>query len=137
MEAPKRYETYSYEETQDYVTNPYQGAYFQFYTSDPYALAEAAEDNPDCKMVLVAFNLDDEWEMEVIPEEKMDDLRQTLMEAERLGLSAIVRAAYGFDGAVIDPEFSILLGHIEQIAGVINENKTCVTGVQVLPRGRR
>ena len=130
MEAPKRYETYSYEETQDYVTNPYQGAYFQFYTSDPYALGKAAEDNPDCKMVLVAFNLDDEFDVEIIPEEKMNDLRQTLTEAERLGLSVIVRAAYGFDGAVIDPEFSILLGHIEQIAGVINENKTCVAGVQ-------
>ena len=130
MEKEKKYETYFYEETQEYVKNPYQGLYFQFTTKDPYALQQEAEKNPDCTMVLVAFNLDDEFDTEVIPDEKMDDLRQTLQEAERLGLSVIVRSAYDFSGEIIEPEFSILLGHIEQIAEVINENKTCVAGVQ-------
>lgn len=126
----KQYETYSYKESNEYIKNPYQGPYFQFYTTEPTELERYAEENPECTMVLVAFNLDDEYDMEVIPEEKLEDLRQTLLEAEKLGLSVIVRAAYDFSGKTVDPEFSILLAHIEQIAAVINENKTSVAGVQ-------
>jgi len=130
MEKEKELVTYVYTETQEYIQNPYQGPYFQFYTTEPEKLAQHAKERPDCTMVLVAFNLEDEYSMEQIPTEKMEDLRNTLKEAETLGLSVIVRAAYDFSGEKIDPEFSVMLSHIEQMATVINEHKTCVAGVQ-------
>lgn len=126
----KKYTIYDFEETKEYIKNPYQGPYFQFYTKYPEKLEEESKKNPDCTMVLVGYNLDDEYEMEIIPQEKLEDLHQTLGEIERLGLSAIVRVAYDFIGEMRDPEFSILLGHIEQIAPIINEHKSCIAGVQ-------
>lgn len=126
----KQFLTYTYTENKNVVKNPYQGPYFQFYTTHPEELKDYAKERPDCTMVLVAYNLDDEYNMEQIPEDKKADLENTLKEAEALGLSVILRAAYDFSGEELDPEFSIILSHIEQIAEIVNKHKTCVAGVQ-------
>lgn len=89
------------------MENPFQGVYFQCPTWDTERLYAAAEENPDCRMVLLTFLLDDEMEMDVIPEEKMQDLKNALQIARKQGLSVIFRAAYDFSG-----EYELSLIHI-------------------------
>ena len=71
---------------------------FQCSTGDPDRLYDVAEEHPDYDVVLLTFLLDDEREMEVIPNDKMRDLEHTLQIAQELGLSVIFRAAYDFIG---------------------------------------
>ena len=52
------------------------------------------------------------------------------MTAKELGFSCIFRAAYDFAGQPEDPEFSIILSHIDQIAERLNPYKSCIAGVQ-------
>lgn len=126
------YEKYNYIESENIVKNQYSGTYTQAGTSQSsldYLKTELAE-NPEISMVLFAYNLDDEWEMEKIPKEKLDNLENSLSFAEKFGIPVIVRAAYDFKGEQRDPEFPIILSHIKQISEVLNRHKDCIAGVQ-------
>ena len=121
---------FTYRESGSRVANPFQGVYFQCSTGDPDRLYDVAEEHPDYDVVLLTFLLDDEREMEVIPNDKMRDLEHTLQIAQELGLSVIFRAAYDFIGEYEDPEFEIMLKHIRQTGQVLNAYKSCIAGVQ-------
>ena len=121
---------FTYRESGSRVANPFQGVYFQCSTGDPDRLYDVAEEHPDYDVVLLTFLLDDEREMEVIPNDKMRDLEHTLQIAQELGLSVIFRAAYDFIGEYEDPEFEIMLKHIRQTGQVLNTYKSCIAGVQ-------
>lgn len=112
------------------VENPFQGAYFQCSAGEPGRMYDVMEEHPDYRVVLLTFLLDDESELDVIPKEKMQDLKNALQTAEDLGLSVIFRAAYDFTGEYEDPEFEIMLKHIRQIGAVLNSYKNCMMGVQ-------
>ncbi|MDD3221592.1 MAG: DUF4832 domain-containing protein [Lachnospiraceae bacterium] len=122
--------TVTYEESNELIQNPFQGTYFQWYTGDPEGLYNVVEAHPDYRVVLLAYNLEDEVEMAKLPEDKIRDLENALRIAEELNLSVIFRAAYDFSGQYEDPEFDVMLGHIEQISPVLNAHKECLMGVQ-------
>ncbi|EGB91733.1 DUF4832 domain-containing protein [Clostridium sp. D5] len=121
---------FTYEESSQMTANPFQGTYFQCSTGDLGRLYDVVEEHPDYRVVLLTFLLDDERELDVIPEEKMQDLRNALKAAEDLGLSVIFRAAYDFTGEYEDPDFEIMLKHIRQTGAVLNTYKSCIMGVQ-------
>lgn len=123
-------EIYSFQESETDVPNPFQGTYFQVYTGYAEQMYEIKKEHPDCRVILLAYNLDDEREMEVIPEKKIEDLYHSLEIAKELGLSIIFRAAYDFIGEYEEVEFSIMLGHIRQIGQVLNNSRDCIAGVQ-------
>lgn len=122
--------TFYFEETKDMVANPYQGAYFQWSAGDAEGLGDVVRRHPDCRVVLLTYDLDDERELDVIPEDKLNKLSRALDKAEELKLSVIFRAAYDFAGEYEDPAFEIMLAHIRQIGEVLNEHKSCLAGVQ-------
>lgn len=121
---------FTYEESSQMVANPFQGAYYQCSTGESERLYDIVEAHPDCRIVLLTYLLDDEREMDVIPEDKMSDLERALQTAKDLGLSVIFRAAYDFSGEYEDPEFDIMLKHIRQMGPVLNAYRSCVAGVQ-------
>lgn len=122
--------TITFEENQGMVENPFQGAYFQWSTGAAEEIYDVIEEHPDYSVIMLTYNLDDEMEMETLPEKKLGDLEQSLSIAEELGLSVIFRAAYDFIGEYEDPEFNIMLSHIEQMSVILNAHKECIMGVQ-------
>lgn len=128
----KGFEKYNYLESDDIKKNPYCGAYMQSGTNKDARknLRTEFAKNKEISMVLFAYNLDDEWEMEEIPKEKLEDLEKSLSLAEEMGISVILRAAHDFRGEPRDPEFSIIVSHMKQIAEVVNRHKDCIAGVQ-------
>lgn len=121
---------FTYRESGSRVANPFQGVYFQCSTGDTDRLYDMAEEHPDYDVVLLTYLLDDEREMDVIPEDKVQDLENALSIARELGLSVIFRAAYDFQGEYEDPDFDIMLKHIRQTGKVLNAYKDCIAGVQ-------
>ena len=121
---------YYYSESGGIVANPYQGDYIQIYTKNPEKMYDIRREYPDCHVIMLSYNLDDEIGDFVIPESKLEDLKRSLMTAKELGFSCIFRAAYDFAGQPEDPEFSIILSHIDQIAERLNPYKSCIAGVQ-------
>ena len=84
--------TFYFEETEDMVANPYQGAYFQWSAGDAEGLGDVVRRHPDCRVVLLTYDLDDERELDVIPEDKLNKLSRALDKAEELKLSRFGRA---------------------------------------------
>lgn len=121
---------YSYEESTEFVNNPYQGVYVQVNLGDPEDISEKLEFYSDHTVVLLAFNLKDYIDESVIPEEKIEDLRSALEIIQERKLSAIFRGVYDLHGDYEDPAFEVMLGHIHQIGVVLNEYKDCIAGVQ-------
>lgn len=121
---------FTYRESGSRVANPFQGVYFQCSAGDTDRLYDMAEEHPDYDVVLLTYLLDDEREMDVIPEDKVQDLENALSIARELGLSVIFRAAYDFQGEYEDPDFDIMLKHIRQTGKVLNAYKDCIAGVQ-------
>jgi hypothetical protein len=83
-------------------------------------------------LVLVEVDLKAFKERDLTPE-KLDEIKQSLVEARRSGLKAIVRAAYGFTGRDYrtDPkDIDRILGHIRQIGTLFRENRDVLFGVQ-------
>ena len=64
---------FTYRESGSRVANPFQGVYFQCSTGDTDRLYDMAEEHPDYDVVLLTYLLDDEREMDVIPEDKVQD----------------------------------------------------------------
>lgn len=121
---------YTFAESADIIPNPYQGDYIQIYTKTPEQMYDIRKETPECHVILLSYNLDDERQDEIIPEDKLEDLRRSLEVAQETGFSVIFRGAYDFAGQNEDPEFATILGHIEQIAEILNPYKSCIAGVQ-------
>ena len=121
---------FSYKEDPDMTSNPYQGAYVQIYTGYWESIYDVRERYPDCNVIMLAYNLNDEVELETLPEKKAGDLYKSLQAAQEEHFSVIFRAAYEFGEDCQDPDFDILLGHIEQMSEILNQYKDCIAGVQ-------
>ncbi len=117
-------------ESMEAVENPCQGDYVQIDSGSPRQLYALRQDYPSCHMALLACDLRKYAAQPVLPDEKLEELKAFLKSAEELNLSVIFRAAYDFDGKYEDPDFSILLSHIRQIADALNPYKHVLAGVQ-------
>lgn len=121
---------YELQESTVTVDNPYQGDYVQIDSGYPERLYGLKKEYDGCHMVLLAYNLRRHAADPVIPDSKIQQLRNCLEISEELNLSVIFRAAYDFDGKYTDPDFSVILSHIRQISSVLNSYKSCLAGVQ-------
>ena len=118
------------QESMETVDNPYQGDYVQVDSGNPQRLYSLREKYDGCHMVFLAYNLKPYAANPVIPDSKIQQLRNCLEISKELNLSVIFRAAYDFDGKYTDPEFSVILSHIRQISSILNTYKSCLAGVQ-------
>lgn len=124
------FQVYALTENEEIVSNPYQGAYVQIYTGYWEEIPKIRDKYPDCNLILLAYNLDDEIGLATLPEKKKNDLQKALQTAGEQHFSVIFRGAYDFIGEYEDPEFEIILGHMEQISEILNRYKDCLAGVQ-------
>lgn len=124
--------TLSWEEGKASVVNPGRGFYVQLDTGDYNLIEDYYNGEESFRMVLLALDLSKEEKKDRISEEKLSELKKALSECKRVGMAAIVRAAYQFgDEEYEEPEsFDRVLGHAGQVAEVINEYEDIVAAVQ-------
>lgn len=119
-----------FEESSRKIANPSRGFYYQVDTSDGKLPDRIKEEN--LKLILLTLDLKEEKEGE-ISTAKLKELEQMLQEAHEAEVKVIFRAAYGFhsEDAYKDPEnVETVIGHIRQIAPVLNGHREDVLCVQ-------
>lgn len=117
-------------ESRQNIVNPARGFYYQLDSSEKEIPEEIEENN--IRLVLLTFDLQEEKGKEV-SDEKITELEESLSMLSEAGLKVIFRAAYGFGSeyAYEDPEnIETIVGHIRQIAAVLNKYKGTVLTVQ-------
>ena len=129
------YKTITMDENNDYIVNPDRGAYSQIDTSQASIIKDYynGEQGMEFRLVLIAFDLNDYPNTEIIPEEKINELKNALDIAREYGMGVIFRAGYFFSGdeEYLEPdEFETVCLHEKQIADVINEYTDVVVCVQ-------
>lgn len=83
-------------------------------------------------LLLLEMDLRDFKERD-LSREKLDELRQALRAARRVGLKVIFRAAYGFtrkDYRADPRDMGRILGHVRQLGAVLSEQREVLCGVQ-------
>ncbi|MBH1941522.1 DUF4832 domain-containing protein [Mobilitalea sibirica] len=117
-------------ESQEALTNPARGFYIQFDSSRISKLETLRKEG--ITLALMGYDIKD-YVREPISLEKLEELRQALETAKEYGIKVIFRAAYGFEAEYEykDPkDIEITLGHIRQIAPIVNEYRSNILCVQ-------
>lgn len=106
-----------FQETDRRLTNPDRGFYIQVNSRNYETIPDVAK---EVRVILLGFDIE-EFLKEDLPEEKLEELKKALETAKAEHVAVIFRAAYGFHGAVNEPDRIEGMGrHIEQISEILN-----------------
>lgn len=135
--APADFATVTYAASDQALANPFRGFYYhtETYSGDytPLTLEElqtyGAQDH--ITLILRVFYLED-FVGDPISEEYLANIRQDLAVVREAGFSAVVRFAYTSQGTLPygDAPKDIVLGHIAQVAPILQEYSDVVKVVQ-------
>lgn len=114
------------------VINPERGWYVQVDTKDEDSIREYYDSEEQFRIVLLALDLSGEENQPEISEEKLGELAESLEECKKIGMAAVVRAAYSFSGENYQEpaSFDYVLNHVQQLSKVLNSYKGVVIAVQ-------
>lgn len=119
-----------YSDGGEILENPGQGWYLQCPVGDRERIPSIAQENPNLRLLLLTLDLKDYWELDELPQERLLKLEESLKLAQESGLSIVFRAAYDFSGNCPEVPLERILGHIRQIAPILNRYSGIVTEVQ-------
>lgn len=122
-------------ENDELLINPERGVYTQIDASQSDMIEGYynGDEDVEFRLVLIAYNLNEYVNQEILPEEKLLELEKALETAREYGMGVILRPAYYFSGdeEYVEPsEFSIILGHEKQISDIINQYSDVIVCVQ-------
>ncbi len=121
--APAGAAQVAYAPTDEVFANPERG--FSTQQEDlPAAALEAPA--PGSTVVRAVFRLDAHREDDVLPAAYLGAVRARLAEARATGLKVVVRFAYGYTREGADAPLQRVLGHVDQLAPVVNAEAVVV-----------
>lgn len=123
-------EQLTYTDSGEFFGNPGQGWYLQCSVGDRERIPSLKQENPQLRLLLLTLDLKEYYELDELPQERLLKLQESLNLARDSGFSIIFRGAYDFSGDCPDVPLERILGHIRQLAPVLNQYSGIITGVQ-------
>ena len=117
-----------YKEGNERLNNPSRGLYVQIFSNEitRYPIFRQA----GYRLILLSYDIH-EYRNELIPDYKLKELEDSLLEARDNKMKIIFRAAYGFGDHFEDPDhFEMIETHIKQMAPILNKHRDILLCVQ-------